>query len=392
SDNNTPSLILKTENTADFGNIFKTRSTVSEVFDFMISDLNIAIENISNTKYVGRFNRSAAHGLLSRIYLDMNEWDKVEEHATAAIEGFSLEARPIDGFNHTDLSFSQEVIFETQNSIGHNWTGERHYSYISENSPSWISHWNWIDLQSMGRSIAGGDDYSVEGTIYRTYPISYSILRKIGWMEASSATVTDEAENDLRYQQLFHWSPGNTDYRMEFVTLMERPELPFMWVFKAARSANDDSFDGNLLGEQYYNLEHAQNGTGLYDGRAHLPLIRVSEMYLSRAIARLRQGKDGEALGDLNLVKQVRWDNNAGPFIPYGGGGQQLEEEIERERIKELLGEGDRLFYLKAMQYDIPVGDAERRTDISVPVVSFPYEELFWELPPVETNANPNVD
>lgn len=372
-DNSSLSLILKNRNSAEFEDIFATRSTVSEVYDFIIRDYESALEHISNEKLVGRLNKSAVHGLLSRLYLDMNDWEKADENATLAMNGFSLEIRPIDAFNKTDLNSSNGVIFEMQCSIGHNWDApNKDLIYIGNNTPIRLSQWNWIERRTMGQAIFLGANFTVDNINLRTYAISHEIMKKMGWM-TSITNLTNEALSDLRFQQVYHWAPGNTDTRMDPVTT-QRPQDNYLWVFKDARSEADNVLDGNNFTYE------------LYDGRAHLPVLRISEMYLTRAISRLKIGDTSGALSDLNALKQSRWDTSFGNFIPFSGSDTQIETEIEMERARELLGEGDRLFYLKAMQYDIPAGD--RGTG----VIPFPYTELFWDLPPEETAINPNVD
>jgi len=384
--NDFPSIILKTENSSEFEDIFSERATLQEIFDLMISDLTIAAGRISSTKQVGRLNKAAIYSFLARIYLDMNDWAMTREFADLALqEGFSLEARPIDAFNHTDGSFSNEVIFEMQNSVGHNWEGQRHAEFVSENSPIRLSRWNWIERRTMGSREILGSQYTVNNIDSRSFAISHSVMREVGWMEANSTDLTPITQTDLRFQQLYHWAPSGTDVRMEPVTI-ELPQENFLWVFKDARSVNDTELDGSVNDEDYDQAD-AQNGTGKYDGRAHLPIIRVSEMILTRAIASLKSGI-GDPVGDLNLVR-----SRAG-LPPYNAGVDgDIETAIKNERAKELLGEGDRLFYLKAMQYDIPIGDASRRNEVSTGnVISFPYDDLFWDLPPNETIPNPNID
>ncbi|NQZ78396.1 MAG: RagB/SusD family nutrient uptake outer membrane protein, partial [Ekhidna sp.] len=150
--NDLPSLIVKTRISAEFEDIFDTRSTVQQIYDLMISDLMIAAEHISSTKFVGRLNKAAIYALLARIYLDMNDWENVREYSGLALaEGFDLEDNPLDEFTHTDNSFSNGVIFEMQNSVGHNWEGQRHIEFVSENTPVRFSRWNWIERRTMGR-------------------------------------------------------------------------------------------------------------------------------------------------------------------------------------------------------------------------------------------------
>ena len=63
-----------------------SRSTVQETYDKIISDLKIAIELLPNTNlYKTRPNKTAAYGLLSRVYLSMRDYSNAENYANAAL-------------------------------------------------------------------------------------------------------------------------------------------------------------------------------------------------------------------------------------------------------------------------------------------------------------------
>ena len=61
------------------------RGTVKESYDRIVADLVKAVDLINETNGVGRLNKAAAYGLLSRVYLYGGEWQKCVDAATACL-------------------------------------------------------------------------------------------------------------------------------------------------------------------------------------------------------------------------------------------------------------------------------------------------------------------
>ena len=88
---------------------------VAEIYQLIFADMAIAIEHLpENTDYPSRPNRAAAHGLLSRIYLAVEDYGKAMEHAGSALDY----QNELMDFNQLDSSlvyaipnFNPEVIF-----------------------------------------------------------------------------------------------------------------------------------------------------------------------------------------------------------------------------------------------------------------------------------------
>lgn len=92
-----------------------SRSTVKEVYDQIVSDLDAGIAYLKATTVDGgsfRINAAAAHLLASRIYLYMEDWKKVLVHSDAVLQKKSnllnLEGYTIDAANN-------KVIVSTSN-------------------------------------------------------------------------------------------------------------------------------------------------------------------------------------------------------------------------------------------------------------------------------------
>ena len=83
----------------------------------------------------------------------------------------------------------------------------------------------------------------------------------------------------------------------------------------------------------------------------NVPLVRLAEMYLTRAESRVQNGGDGAAaLADLNTIREL---NGLAPETATGLSNEQILTRIREERRLELLLEGDRFHELRRLRQDI---------------------------------------
>lgn len=107
-----PGVPLRTN--SDF-NTVSSRATLEESFRFIMTDLKNALQHLpENVSYKTRPSKAAAYGLLARIHLVRNEFEKAGNYADSALQ---LNNELLD-FNTLSLSsntpiprFNQEVIF-----------------------------------------------------------------------------------------------------------------------------------------------------------------------------------------------------------------------------------------------------------------------------------------
>lgn len=96
------------------------RATVAQVYEQMTKDIEEACTLLETTKSTNiskfRINYVAANLLASRIYLYMEEWDKVIEHAGKALEG----APSMCNLNSYALTPSSNIMNSTNNFISSN--------------------------------------------------------------------------------------------------------------------------------------------------------------------------------------------------------------------------------------------------------------------------------
>lgn len=87
----------------------------------------------------------------------------------------------------------------------------------------------------------------------------------------------------------------------------------------------------------------------------NVPLIRLSELYLIRAEARVRQGKVAEGLSDLNAIRARRFPAAFNSAVSTTDAAEAISA-IFAERRLELFFEGHRFFDLKRTGQDIRKG------------------------------------
>lgn len=131
---------------------------------------------------------------------------------------------------------------------------------------------------------------------------------------------------------------------------------------------------------------------GASAGLIDIPIIRTSEVYLTRAEANFNLRNYTEALNDLNLLKERRYAD----YTPGTETGTALENEIQLQRRLELAFEGHRFFDLKRRHEDVQRDGRGYMADGSgVPAVTqhvsadSPYYVL--PIPQGEIDANENM-
>lgn len=331
-----------------------SRSTVQEVYDFIIEDLNTAItafENGSTSRVdLSNLNIDVAHGVAARVYLTIGQWDNAATHAAEARADYPLmtETEYKSGFNSWS---NPEWIWGSQ-IIQDQTTYYRAYFYYCSN--------NFNGTQSRGNpKFINHELYDmIEDTDYR----------KDLFLRDCPSTFDD-------------WDAGDNEGRYE-------TEKEYDDAVKEYRTIVNNGESHNMV--PYMHIKLSQSNGSTIDPM-DLVLMRSSEMYLIEAEALAKQGKDSEAQDILYLLASERDE----AYTKSTNTGDALVEEILIQRRIELFIEGHRWFdilrndesldltnsgadaslYLDGMEQDRPsVNDA-----------------WIWQIPEDELNANPNM-
>jgi hypothetical protein len=357
ANNEAKSIILMTEPSKDpFPN--KARSTVKEVYDLLVSDLTTAIaklpdgfrSGIDPIEYQDRATRDAARFLLARVYFQMKDFAKAKEQCDIVLNSnrYTLTEDPIQAWNKSGLNQKgRETVWQ--------------YVQYSTSQQQWKGT---VTGASMGFTSRGNNN--INGG--RIKSSSDAFLTEVGWApgtftitnlpSAPPPGVIPTANNfnivstDRRLAQLWKAIPAGFDPRPEFTGYTRT----YVWCNKFNRLPTGNN---NLTS---------------------LPLMRSAELYLTRAIIRLRDGDRNGAADDLNAVR-VR----AG--LTAVAAADVTEAMIHTERRKELIFEQDRLYYLQALGINIPPGD---RTGVAP--IDWKSDVFAMPIPAYETDRNPNAN
>lgn len=281
----------------------------------------------------GRVNRYAAAAQLARVHFYLGDGPAAIEELDFVIAGpYTLDEAPIEAFNKDIAAAGAEVI----------WYQSVHDRAIVTTNKVPTSM-NYSDYRAQN----GGRGSYHKRCTWHQFPASHPALQFMGWMDAG-LNETEAARTDLRYRQLFWRLEGFNGNPTADPTQFET-QYPHIT-------------EAMVWGDKYY------RGT---DGEfTNVPLIRLAEMHLTRAILRLRQGADAGALEDLNRVRQRA---GLGPLETL------VEEDIHRERLRELAFEGDWFTYRQALRLPILPGQRPNAQPIT-----YPYPGLYWKLPQAE--------
>ncbi|MBZ4042427.1 RagB/SusD family nutrient uptake outer membrane protein [Flavobacterium hibisci] len=282
------------------------RSPATEVYAQIEADLKESaakLEGIAVNRN-GRINKWAAYALLARVSLFQEKWADAKLYSNKVItEGpYSLEENFLDIWNVNNHN-GKESILEAQSSSVQNEAlgsmlptlsgarGEDKKNFPSNDAKDVIDGWGWCmptsDLENA--YLSENDEIRRRSTITK-------------WGEAAYG---DEVLNPTHKFSLNDNKSGRI-CRKYYIPVATRRTL--------------DKKDGHLP--------------------LNIPLIRLAEMYLTRAEANYHTG--GDALADINIIRD-RVD-----LEPKTGiSGPTLLKQIYKERRLELAFEGLRLFDIR---------------------------------------------
>ncbi|MBF4471345.1 RagB/SusD family nutrient uptake outer membrane protein [Flavobacterium sp. HJJ] len=290
------------------GDLKLERSPVTAVYAQIEADLKESAAKLESipVNRNGRVNKWAAYALLARVSLFQGKWAEAKQYSNKVItEGpYALEADFLkiwDVNNHNGV----ESILEAQSS-----------SVQDKN------------LGSMLPTFSGA-----RGEDKKNFPSNDAkdVIDGWGWcMPTSDLENAYVSENDVirRRSTITKW--GEAAYGDEVLNPTHKFSL-------------NDNKSGRIC-RKYYIPIATRRALDKKDGKLPLnvPLIRLAEMYLTRAEAAYQLGDAGGALADINVIRaRVKLDPKVGLA------GPNLLRQIYKERRLELAFEGLRLFDIR---------------------------------------------
>ena len=277
------------------------RATVREVWEYIMEDLNYAVEHLAGAKRTSKANidQNVAYGLRARANLAMGNWSAAASDAAAAAQGY-------EPASIAEVSVPAFCDINEHNWI---WGADVTDSYAQDNgyrtSGSWLSAFS-------------GDGYAA--ATQNTPQINTMLWNKIPATDVRKGWWIDENLHSPNWANLTWVDAGagtsaTGDDIASFVT-------------------SDDSKVEFL---PFTNIKFGQlSGVGNILNNSDFPLMRVEEMILIQAEGLAKSGNDAQAIQILeNFVKNYR-----DPQYSVNGRGLSLADEIWFQRRVELWGEG----------------------------------------------------
>jgi starch-binding outer membrane protein, SusD/RagB family len=203
---------------------------------------------------------------------------------------------------------------------------------------------------------------------------------------------TDETNTEVLWAVAFETPADGAPYaNVHFVPSNRSEFKPASQLIALYDQANDiryssyiSNVSGRLVVSKHIGRDLATNRNGVVNWKAY----RVAEMYLIRAEANYRLGKEGDARADLNTLRAARIQG----FTSGSETGTALLNAILLERRKELAFEGDRFFDLKRLN-KTAINRCASVIDSPSTICQLPSSSRAWAwpIPFSEINVNPNV-
>ncbi|MDD4921423.1 MAG: RagB/SusD family nutrient uptake outer membrane protein [Bacteroidales bacterium] len=335
-----------------------------EIYQQIIRDLKVAKRKLptaynSATMYpicqIGHANKYVAAAMLAKVYFVMGKYAEAKLELDSVIQvaegGRYYLDEPIQAFNKNVVTdVPREVLWEVN-------TGNTAVS-----GTNGMMYWGMVVGLNFRDADNGGRGVNMVKSDWNQFTFSYWALDKMHWMTDplnGDYTLTSDATDDLRFQQLYYYlreyTLGGDPLVYETVPSHTRVDKPQLYVDKFFRGAPGD---------------------GRY---TKYPIIRLADLYLIRAWIKWKTS-DPTAANDLNKV----WNRAHPTNLNYFNSGNVTEDAIFAEYLKEMTCEGWTLDFMMATQMPIPAGDIARD---SIPA---PYSSWKWAIPATERSLNPD--
>ncbi|MBS9768053.1 MAG: RagB/SusD family nutrient uptake outer membrane protein [Flavobacteriaceae bacterium] len=271
------------------------RNTMKEIYELAIKDFTDAYPNLPDgVGNVTFLNKNAVDALLSRIYLDMHDYEKAKKHAVEALKGIAL--MTTEDYKNGKLSrINSESVLVFEGDVNRS-IGWKAHGYLCA----------FFDNDSNGSA----EDFLVNKSLVASFKDS-DIRKKF---------LTVNTNKGLSETEIYSYV---TDYIEEGKQALG---------FKLAEQERGYMAYGKMpRGDS--NISNGIKGTY---GFGDYSYIRGAELILTIAECEARLGNDATAQAELYKI-QKRADETA---VQSTQTGEALIEEILQERRKELFGEG----------------------------------------------------
>ncbi len=326
------------------------RSSREETMNYIISDLDKAIENLPNESYAGRAVRGSAQGLKMRVLLYEQQWE-----AAAAI--------------------GQQIISEGTFSIASDWAGIFDGTSQEGNSEIMFS----IAFEAPNMRHEYDRMYGDWGSCAPLWDL-VNEFECVDGQDIESSPLYDPAKPFI-----------NRDPRMELTVIHVGENRPYYNVpLEAGEKPTNFLWQKGLFLDQTPPSSASNNDQDMV-------LIRYADILLMYAEAlNEASGPSAEGLAAVNEVRARPGINM--PAVAGVSSQEEMRKVIAHERRVELAGEGLRFFDIKRwnvahilIPQEIIPGSITELTPNGVHRV-FNQKQYLWPIPQTEIDQNPLLD
>ena len=328
------------------------RATVKESYEQAISDLKKAEELLTLDKTSIYASKGAAQAMLSRIYLYMSgtytapnmEYAQMSlDYSNKVITSGKYSLLPRAQFMKYNTLIPEnnaETIFAIKR-VASEYSGYDHYygvggMYANLGGMGWGEMYasaKYIDLlNETGRNDWRSDSYNLVDAraafIEPTYSDDVSEVFRF---------VKEDGPNNLNYVQAKITRSGGTITAKEgdntyTLTTIDAGQETYSIVYKDGKTYSgviDDYITLNRVYPQFYITKASLEGE---ESHLHSPVIsRLGEVYLNRAEAYAKLGNYGEALADLNMIRERSIVNGGYATLDNSNAGTRIDKERQLE-------------------------------------------------------------
>lgn len=305
----------------------------NDAVEYIRTEFESVIDNLKTDVGPGRLTQAGVYALLVRLHLNAAVWrdpystsfsftdadlDKVINYSDLVIGmGFELSAEYFDIFNNDNHS-NKELIFAVDQRPDLN--GHNRMSY-------WSMSGSFYGNPIFPRA-NGTDGAAITSDFYQSWVQAYGTVdpaeadARFFWermiIPADSSIAAEDFEVNRGIYRGLQYGLQNAGRRLPFFTDDDGEFI--IGKLKDQRKAEEGAFvdykefvDFSAFGSDYdkgYRVEKYQwskaSDSGRNKGEADLIIVRLADMYMMRAEAKLRKGDAGGALADVNIVRASR--------------------------------------------------------------------------------------
>ncbi len=267
----------------------------------------------------------------------------------------------------TDLTAAKTLL----ESYGNNGTSLSTYAASAILSRVYLQQGNFTAAATEANRVIEQGGYGLMPTPRQAHNNAGNVAEDI--FAFQNNTASNVGTLAVMYASLNDAGRGDYEIREPFMSLFEADDL--RGSYQGADQMEDSYAQEDVTAMYYYGVGNILNYGGINTIKwgnyyTNLPMIRLAEMYLTRAEANFESGNTTQALADINTIRA-----RAGLTTPLTAVTQDI---IRSERYKELCWEGFRLHDLKRWHLNIGSIDYDSWT-------------IILPIPLDELEANPNL-